>query len=126
MTVMIGFYVYMVVCVFLLPAAMLFLGHRWQKKPPDSINAVFGYRTRRSMSSKQAWDYAHRYCGRIWVKCGWISAAFAVLSMALLGFVTLNVSTVGIAGGIVACLELLPALASLAATEQELKRVFEI
>ena len=126
MTVMIGFYVYMVVCVFLLPAAMLFLGHRWQKKPPDSINAVFGYRTRRSMSSKQAWDYAHRYCGRIWVKCGWISAAFAVLSMALLGFVTLDAVTVGVAGGIVACLELLLAAASLVATERALKRVFGI
>ena len=126
MTVMIGFYVYMVVCVFLLPAAMLFLGYRWQKKPPDSINAVFGYRTRRSMSSKQAWDYAHRYCGRIWVKCGWISAVFAVLSMIFLGIVTLNVSTVGIAGGIVACLELLLAAASLVATERALKRVFGI
>ena len=123
---MIGFYVYMVVCVFLLPAAMLFLGHRWQKKPPDSINAVFGYRTRRSMSSKQAWDYAHRYCGRIWVKCGWISAAFAVLSMALLGFVTLDAAVVGIVGGIITCLELLPAAASLAATERALKRVFGI
>ncbi len=46
--------------------------------------------------------------------------------MILLGIVTLDVSTVGIVGGIIACLELLPAAASLAATEQELKRVFEI
>lgn len=46
--------------------------------------------------------------------------------MIFLGIVTLNVSTVGIAGGIVACLELLPALASLAATERALKRVFGI
>ena len=123
---MIGFYVYMFICVLLLPAVMLFLGYRWQQKPPHSINAVFGYRTRRSMSSKPAWDYAHRYCGRIWVKCGWVSAALAVLSMIFLGTVTLDVATVGIVGGIITCLELLPAAAPLAATERALKREFGI
>ena len=123
---MVGFYIFMFACTLLLPAAMLFLGYRWQQRPPSSINAVFGYRTRRSMSSKQAWDYAHRYCGKIWVKCGWFSAVFAVLSMIFLGIVTLDVSTVGIVGGIITCLELLPAAASLAATERALKRVFGI
>jgi uncharacterized membrane protein len=122
---MIGFYVFMLICVLLLPGVMLFLGYRWQQKPTSSINAVFGYRTWRSMSSKQAWDYAHRHCGRIWVKCGWFSAVFAVLSMILLGTVTLDVAAVGIAGRIITCLELLPAAASLAATERALKRVFE-
>mgnify|MGYP004499903421 FL=1 len=123
---MVGFYIFMFACTLLLPAAILFLGYRWQRRPPSSINAVFGYRTRRSMSSKQAWDYAHRYCGKIWVKCGWFSAVFAVLSMIFLGIVTLHVSTVGIVGGIITCLELLPAAASLAATERALKRVFGI
>ena len=123
---MVGFYLFMFACTLLLPASMLFLGYRWQRRPPSSINAVFGYRTRRSMSSKQAWDYAHRYCGKTWVKCGWFSAVFAVLSMIFLGIVTLDVSTVGIFGGIITCLELLPAAASLAATERALKRVFGI
>ena len=123
---MIGFYVFMLICVLLLPVAMLFLGYRWQQKPPSSINAVFGYRTRRSMSSKQAWDYAHRYCGRMWVRCGWFSAVFTVLSMILLGTVTLDAAVVGIVGGIITCLELLPAAVSLAATERALKRVFGI
>ncbi len=123
---MVGFYVFMFVCVLLLPAAMLFLGYRWQQKPPRSINIVFGYRTRRSMSSKQAWDYAHQYCGKTWIKCGWISVAFAAFSMIVLGIVTLDVATVGIVGGIITCLELLPAAASLAATERALKREFGI
>ena len=123
---MIGFYVFMLICVLLLPGVMLFLGYRWQQKPPSTINAAFGYRTRRSMSSKQAWDYAHRYCGRMWVKCGWVSAVLAALAMILMGTVTLDVAVVGIAGGIITCLELLPAAASLVVTERALKRVFGI
>ena len=71
---MIFFFSFMLCMALLIPATMLFFGYRWQKKPPHKINSAYGYRTRRSMSSKNAWDFAHKYCGRTWVKFGWFTA----------------------------------------------------
>lgn len=32
--------------------------------PPKNINALYGYRTSRSMRSQEAWDFAQRYSGK--------------------------------------------------------------
>lgn len=29
-----------------------------------------GYRTKRSVASEEAWKFANRYCGNMWIKCG--------------------------------------------------------
>jgi uncharacterized membrane protein len=53
---------------------IIFFGHVFMHKPPKSINFAYGYRTKRSTASKDAWTYAHQVCGRLWYKGGIILA----------------------------------------------------
>lgn len=46
--------------------AALFMIHR----PPAKINDLYGYRTRRSMASQQAWDFAQKRSGWLFLKLG--------------------------------------------------------
>lgn len=54
------------------------------KKAPKEINAVFGYRTTMSMKNKDTWEFAHKYCDRIWYVCGCIMLPLTVLPMLFL------------------------------------------
>ena len=54
----------------LLPLIMVGFGRLWRYHPPKKINYMYGYRTRRSMASQQAWDLAHKIMGRIWFVSG--------------------------------------------------------
>ncbi|MDA1027671.1 MAG: SdpI family protein [Bacteroidetes bacterium] len=36
--------------------------------PPKKINSLYGYRTKRSMASQEAWDFAQLYSGDLMVK----------------------------------------------------------
>ena len=50
-----GFWIFMLVMDFLLPLIMVVFGKLFQHCP-EEINSVFGYRTRRSMASQEAWN----------------------------------------------------------------------
>ena len=76
-------YVFLFVIVLLTPLVMICFGGAWQKNPPAEINDAYGYRTKRSMASKAAWDYAHRYSGRIWF---WAGLGLVVISIAAMLF----------------------------------------
>lgn len=39
-----------------------------KKFPPKKINSLYGYRTRKSMASQEAWDYAQIYSTNIMIK----------------------------------------------------------
>lgn len=123
---MVVFYIFMLIMTLLIPGTMLLFGYRWQKKPPNKINSAYGYRTRRSMASKKAWDFAHKYCGRAWVKFGWFTAVFAVAAMIVLAFVTSDIETVGTVGGIITFAEFIPLIVPLFFTERALKQEFGI
>jgi len=53
-----------------LPVLMIILGQVLLKKPPKNINGIYGYRTSMSMKNKDTWEFAHQYCGNLWVKTG--------------------------------------------------------
>ena len=53
-----------------LPAMMTVIGYVFLKYPPKEINSIYGYRTARSMMNMETWAYAHRMCGKIWIKAG--------------------------------------------------------
>jgi len=44
----------------------------WKKHPPKEINWVYGYRTRRSSASQQAWDFAHAHFAKLAFRLGMI------------------------------------------------------
>jgi uncharacterized membrane protein len=54
----------------LMPVVMTGLGILFLYHPPKNINSFYGYRTARSMASQEAWDYAHKEAGKLWVRMG--------------------------------------------------------
>ena len=58
------------ICCLLIPAVLLAAGEWMVRRPPQKINGLVGYRTRRSMASREAWLFAQEYCGRLWRKLG--------------------------------------------------------
>lgn len=56
------------ICLFavlIVPLMMVILGKIYKDNPPKEINNVKGYRTRRSMASQEAWNYANKLMGKI-------------------------------------------------------------
>jgi uncharacterized membrane protein len=47
-----------------LSAVFIIAGLLMAKYPPRKINPLYGYRTRRSMQSQEAWNYAQRVSSR--------------------------------------------------------------
>ncbi|OLQ47789.1 hypothetical protein BHT94_11470 [Bacillus licheniformis] len=47
--------------------------------PPKSINSVYGYRTRRSMSDQSLWNEANRYSATLMILSGLVIAALGLL-----------------------------------------------
>lgn len=50
-------------------------------KPPKKINPIYGYRTKRSMSSQLKWDFAQVYSGKLLLRFGLAYTATAILSL---------------------------------------------
>ena len=77
----------MLVMDFLLPLIMVVFGKLFQHCP-GKINSVFGYRTRRSMASQEAWNFAHHACGKLWFRWGLVLLPVTVgLMLLLYGFI---------------------------------------
>lgn len=58
------------ICCLLIPAVLLAAGEWMVRRPPQKINGLVGYRTTRSMASRESWIFAQEYCGRLWRKLG--------------------------------------------------------
>ena len=56
--------------VLIMPITLIILGVVWLKNPPKSINNIHGYRTQWSMKSPKTWDFAHKYCAKLWLVIG--------------------------------------------------------
>ena len=94
----VGFWVFMLIMVLLIPIIMITFGKLFSKKAPKDINYTFGYRTKRSMMNMETWMFAHAYIGKLWFICGLL---LFPLSAVVMTFVFgKGPDTVGIAGGI--------------------------
>lgn len=67
-----------------IPLMMIGFGLLWRKYPPKTINWIYGYRTFRAMKSQVAWDFAHRYFGKVMLNLG------AILLLASLAIVLIH------------------------------------
>lgn len=59
-----GFWIFMTSMTALLPVILLGLGTHFYRHPPQKINYIWGYRTRRSMKNQETWIFAHQYYGK--------------------------------------------------------------
>ena len=95
----------------------------YEKKAPKEINSVFGYRTSMSMKNKDTWEFAHKYCGKVWYVCGMVMLPITVIFMLLV--IGKNEDCVGSIGGIICGVQLIPLIGSILPTEIALKKNFD-
>ena len=118
-----GFWIFMLIMDLLLPLTMIGFGRYFIKKAPKEINAVFGYRTTMSMKNRETWEFAHKYCGKIWYVCGLIMLPITVLFLLLT--IGKNEDYIGTVGEIIAMVQLIPLIGSIFPTEIALKKNFD-
>ena len=118
-----GFWIYMLIVDLLLPLTMIGFGKYFIKKAPNEINGVFGYRTSMSMKNKDTWEFAHRYCGKIWYICGLITLSITVVCMLML--IGKDKDAVGTGGAIMVGVQLVPLIGSIFPTEIALRKNFD-
>ena len=74
-----GFYISIFFCNLLIPLIMIIGGYFMCKNPPKNINGVWGYKTEMAKKNQSTWEFAHRCCGRLWMKFGAVMLALSVL-----------------------------------------------
>ena len=116
------FWLFMFYCNLLIPCTMIVFGWIMREHPPKDINSSFGYRTRMSMLNEDTWKFAHKTCGTLWRKTGWIT----LFPSALVQFPFLHSSddTIGTVGLILCLLQCAVLIGSILPVERALKRTF--
>jgi len=118
-----GFWLFMLVMELLFPAIMIGVGKTFQRAAPKDINPVYGYRTTMSMKNRDTWEFAHRHCGRLWVKLGLILLPVNLIPMLLVLWQSEDV--VGNVGTVLCVINLAVIIASIFPTEAALKKNFD-
>jgi len=118
-----GFWIFMLIMDLLIPFTMVGFGKYFIKKAPKEINAVFGYRTPMSMKNKETWEFAHHYCGKVWLIMGYIILILSVISM--LFVIGKDENIVGTSGGILCGIQVVLLVISIFPTEIALRNNFD-
>lgn len=117
------FWIFVLVMDLFIPLIMIGFGRYFSKKAPKEINAVFGYRTSRSMKSKATWVFAHNYFGKLWYICGWILLPITILTMVLVMGEAEDM--VGTVGELLCCVQMILLVSTIIPTERALKKTFD-
>lgn len=117
------FWAFMLIMDILIPLTMIVFGIYFMKIAPQKINAVFGYRTNMSMKNRNTWEFAHKYCGKLWFLCGIVLLPVSVFVM--LFVIKEEINTIGITGGIVSIVQIITFVCTLFPTEAALKKKFD-
>jgi uncharacterized membrane protein len=102
---------------------MIGFGILFRRRPPKNINYIVGYRTVRSMKSKETWNFAHRHSGRTWAICS--SVLLPVSAAVMLLALGKDDDTVGLFGAAVCIIQILVMILSIIPTEIALKKNFD-
>ena len=73
--------------------------------------------------NKDKWEFAHKYCGKVWYVCGMVMLPITVIFMLLV--IGKNEDCVGSIGGIICGVQLIPLIGSILPTEIALKKNFD-
>ncbi len=117
------FWIYMLIISLLLPVTMLIVGRVFLARAPKNINMFLGYRTPMSTKNRDTWQFAHRYCGKIWIWGG--LASFLVSVIAMLLVLGREIKTVGLVGALTLIPPFAVIIVSIALTEKALKKAFD-
>ena len=118
-----GFWIFMLIMDLLIPFTLIGFGRYFMKNAPTQINVVFGYRTTMSMKNQETWEFAHKYCGKIWYVCGLILLPITVAF--LLFSIGKSEDYVGTVGGTICMVQLIPLIGAIFPTEKALRKHFD-
>ena len=116
-----AFRVILAFALLLTPGIMIISGRLMADHPPKTINGAYGYRTAMSMMNQDTWDYAQAACAERWRKWGRI---LALITLAVLIYALRRPGGEDFMGYYTA-FEVAFLLASVAATEIDLRRTFD-
>ena len=118
-----GYWLYMLGVCLVIPLTMMIFGRHFMHNPPKDINGSYGYRTSMSMKSRETWDFAHRYFGRLWFILGLMLLPLSAAAMLfLLGE---SVKAIGNSSLIIMAFQLLFLIIPIFPTERALKKNFD-
>ena len=118
-----GYWLFMLAVSLVIPLTMIIFGRHFMHSPPKEINGSYGYRTSMSMKSRETWDFAHRYFGRLWFILGRILLPLSAAAMLfLLGE---SVKAIGNSSLIIMAFQLLFLIIPIFPTERALKKNFD-
>lgn len=119
-----GFWVFMLIVDMTVPLIMIVFGILFLKKPPKNINELFGYRTTMSMKNIDTWDFAHKYCGRLWLRLGLALMPLSVIAMIFVIGDEESAATAAV-GSAVCVVQIVALMVSIIPTENALKKTFD-
>lgn len=118
-----GYWLFMLAVSLVIPLTMIIFGRHFMHSPPKEINGSYGYRTSMSMKSRETWDFAHRYFGRLWFILGLMLLPLSAAAMLfLLGE---SVKAIGNSSLIIMAFQLLFLVVPIFPTERALKKNFD-
>lgn len=118
-----GFWIFMMVMDLLIPLTMIGFGKYFSERAPKEINDGFGYRTSMSMKNKDTWEFAHHYCGKLWLVIGYMILVISFMTMFFV--IGKGKNVIGILGGILCGVQLVFLIGSIFPTERALKKNFD-
>ena len=120
---MMGLKIFIFVCNLIIPIIMLFFGVKFKNHSPKNINGIYGYRTSMSMKNEETWEFAHRYCGQLWIKLGFIILIISII-FSLIAF-TYDDKAQGIMDLTLVTIQTIALIVSIFPVEKELKKNFD-
>ena len=117
------FFVTMFICNLLVPIILIGFGYFMYKYPPKQINGIIGYRTKMSRKSMETWIFAQKYCGRLWLKIGFLMIIPTILVQ--IPFIHSSVDAIGTATFIIEMVQVAIVLLTIVPVELALRRVFD-
>lgn len=118
-----SYWLFMLAVILLMPLTMIIFGRHFMHNPPKDINGSYGYRTSMSMKSRETWDFAHRYFGKLWFILGLILLPLSAAAMLFL--LGKSVGTIGNASIVIMAVQLVFVIVPIFPTEAALKRNFD-
>jgi len=107
----------------LLPLVMISFGGYFYKNSPKEINGLVGYRTTMSKKNRDTWEFAHHFCGKLWLIAG--LALLPLTITAMLAVIGKDISVVGNLGLVICLIQLIPLTVTVMQTERALKKTFD-
>lgn len=116
------FWWFVLVSDLLVPVVQIVAGWMMWKHCPQSINNVYGYRTKLSKKNQDTWKFAHDHCGRLWWKVGLVLLVLTVA--AHIPFYGADEDTIGHLCLVVTGVQMVVLIGSVFPTQRALKRTF--